>query len=309
MNQLKFSNITPSTRTIIANMNITINIQECYNLLQITPYTVIQKKRGRKKKPVTANPNLNIPTGSIITLKFRDFKKGVDLKQKKNQSYMCKYKKFFRNALTIVMIINQGAKLKEINMKLSQNGKIQITGAKSVEQVVKCIDYFWRMIQPYKNTIYTFHNKRERTLKVIFDIVMTNILFNTGFRINRQNLDSYINQRTRYKSLYEPNYGYTGINIKFKVDNVLNHKLDKYTCQKSGWRKSSIDYKEYISTFLTEKEREKRLSKQHYNTFLVFYSGNIIMSGIRECYMKEAFNEFLSILKNNKNLIMENLTV
>ena len=61
--QLEFKNfeeIPVSTKTFIIMTNIVIDIQKLFNFLPITQYTLVQKKRGRKKKTVQVNPNKNI---------------------------------------------------------------------------------------------------------------------------------------------------------------------------------------------------------------------------------------------------------
>ena len=57
---------------------------------------------------------------------------------------------------------------------------------------------------------------------------MTNIDFDLGFNINRIHLDKYIKQKTEHKSIYEPSYGYTGANIKFKMKDNMAHPILSY---------------------------------------------------------------------------------
>jgi flavorubredoxin len=51
---------------------------------------------------------------------------------------------------------------------------------------------------------------------------------------------------------------------------------------------------------------EKR-SKKKYNTFLVFHSGNIIMSGMTEKTMQNDYEMFSNLLKKWKNTIEEKI--
>ena len=122
MVSVNFSGIAVSTKTIIGISNVELDIDGIFNKLPITPYVVIQRRRGRKKKEQEPDPNQDIPIGSIITAKLAGLVKGVDLKQKKKTDSRRKY---FRNSLTIVMKIGVD---KLINFKLSKNGKFQITG-------------------------------------------------------------------------------------------------------------------------------------------------------------------------------------
>lgn len=306
IDNLKFDDIKPYTKTIIASMNIQIDIKSCYNLLPITPYVVIKKKRGRKKEVVDyKNPNIDIKSGSIITLKHVNEVKGVDLNKKKKSSYIQNVKKYFRNSLTVVMILND-SKIKHINLKLSQNGKFQITGAKHIDHAIRCVQYFWSYIKSYNN-VYTFY-KPNTPFSVIFDVVMTNIDFNVGFQINRQFLNEYINKHVKDAiCIFDPGWGYTGANIKFKVPKLLNHDLIVYTCNNNVWERGSMKLYDYLDNHMSTQQKQKKIYKERYNTFLVFQSGLIIMSGIQELYTKQPFIEFINILKTHKSNIMEKI--
>ena len=145
----KFDDISVSTKTIIGVSNLTIPISELYEVLPVEKYVVIPKKRGRQKKIYREDPNKELEEGSIITLKYQDECRGVDLNEKKNKKKKTlTKKKFFRNALTVVMKVDE----KFINFKISKNGKFQMTGIKYDEQAVKCIKFFWEKL---KNTKFS----------------------------------------------------------------------------------------------------------------------------------------------------------
>ena len=48
-------------------------------------------------------------------------------------------------------------------------------------------------------------------------------------------------------------------------------------------------------------------NKDKYTTFLVFHSGNVIMSGLSKEYMEDTFNLFMNIVKTCKDKIEEKL--
>ena len=151
-----FDDITVSTKTIIGVSNLTIPISDLYQVLSVEKYVVIPKKRGRQKKIFREDPNKDLEEGSIITLKYQDECRGVDLNAKKNKKKKTlTKKKFFRNALTVVMKVDN----KLINFKISKNGKFQMTGVKYDEQAVKCIKYFWNKL---KNTKYYEIDKKYK---------------------------------------------------------------------------------------------------------------------------------------------------
>ena len=53
--------------------------------------------------------------------------------------------------------------------------------------------------------------------------------------------------------------------------------------------------------------KKKELNKKRWNTFLVFHSGNVIMSGLGKCYMKDHFDTFVKIIKSSRKEIEEKL--
>ena len=72
--------IPVSTKTFIVMTNVTLDLRKLYDFLPLTDYTVVPKKRGRKKKLTFVDPNKHVENGSIVTMKFENKFKGVDLK-------------------------------------------------------------------------------------------------------------------------------------------------------------------------------------------------------------------------------------
>jgi len=256
----EFDDITVSTKTIIGVSDLNIPINELYTILPVEKYVVIPKKRGRQKKVYREDPNKNLKEGSIITLKYQDEFRGVDLNAKKNKKKKTlTKKKFFRNALTVVMKVDD----KLINFKISKNGKFQLTGVKRDEQAVKCIKFFWEKL---KNTKFS-----QEKISITFINVMTNIDFNVGFIINREQLDKHMNSMEDYNSLLETSFGYTGVNIKFPLNEDIETDLLKLSYDGDKWKEGTVKYSEYLDT-LSDDARFKEETKKRYNTFLVFHS-------------------------------------
>jgi TATA-box binding protein (TBP) (component of TFIID and TFIIIB) len=287
----KFEDIPVSTKTFIVMTNISIDIQTLFNFLPITEYTIIQKKRGRKKKTVQVNPNKNIPNGSIITLDLANNIRGVLTKKKKKKEG--KSTDYFRNSITVVMIIDE----KKINFKISRNGKFQMTGCKYNEHAEKCIKYIWEYI---KDCPSIYNIAANQPFKAIFIPAMRNIDFNMGFSLDREKLDEYFNTNTEYYSLLETSIGYTGVNIKIPVKIPITElRIKQLIYEKDDWKPETyIPYEEYLNT-LKPKDRQKKIDKERYNTFLVFHSGKVIMSSMCEEFAVDTYYEFVDIIKNN----------
>jgi TATA-box binding protein (TBP) (component of TFIID and TFIIIB) len=290
----KFEDITVSTKTFIIVSNMSLDIKKLSEFLPITEYIVVPKRRGRKKKTQNTDLNKNIPNGSIITIDPGTGVRGVNLKKKKRKDW-------FRNSVTIVMIIDG----KKINFKISNNGKFQMTGVKKDSQAEECVKYIWHYIKDNKD-IYKL--PENEPFKCMFIPAMRNIDFNLGMIIDREKLDEYFNTHTSYCSLLETSIGYTGVNIKIPVTKPITElQIKQLTCVDEKWKEPEyVSYNTYLD-MLKPRERIKKLSKDRFNTFLVFHSGKVIMSSMCEEFARDTFYEFLDIIKKNQRIFKEKL--
>ena len=277
----KFEDYVVSTKTFIVYTNLILDIDKLYGVLPITDYVVVQKKRGRKKKIQEDNPNKDIQDGSIIKVQNGSNFRGVEGKKNSRGKY-------FRNSMTFVIYIDG----KLLNSKVSRNGKFQITGCKKDSQAEKCIDYFWKYISKFK-TLYSFSDGEH--LKTVYDPVMYNIDFSFGFEVNRENLDKYINTNTEYYSILETTFGYTGVNIKIPVTaSSDNFKIKQIEYLDQEQNISYISYDQFQSQYRENRKKESN----KYNTFLVFQSGKVIMSGKSALFMEDVYYKFINIISD-----------
>lgn len=295
----KFEDIPVSTKTYIVMTNICLDIKKLFDFLPITNYIVVPKRRGRKKKIPYVEYNKNIPDGSIITIDLANRIKGVLLKKKKDT----KSTDYFRNSITIVMIMED----KKINFKISNNGKFQMTGVKQDHQAENCVKTIWNLIKDKKD-IYKFHNE-EKEFNAIFIPAMRNIDFSLGFILDREKLDEYFNTSTKYSSLLETSIGYTGVNIKIPIEKDISElNIKQLLFKNNEWKEPIyIKYKSYLEK-LAPKDKQKKIDKDRFNTFLVFHSGKVIMSSMCEEFAKDTYYEFIDIIKNNYKKFQENLS-
>lgn len=297
-----FEDIVVSTKTFIVKTNLVIDLKKLFECIPVTDYKMIPKKRGRKKKINFEETNKDIVNGSIITMKYENQVKGVDLKVRKTKK---KKSKWFRNSFTVVIIID----FKPVNFKICQNGMFQITGAKFDSQAEDCIKFIWQIISKENgNNIYNF--SRGSSLEAVFIPAMRNIDFSLGFYVDREKLTRYMNSQTEFHSLLETSFGYTGVNIKFPIkDDIKDMKLKKLSFKKDNTiEETCLTYGEYTSE-LPEKEQIKKLKKNRYTTFLIFHSGKCIVSSITAEITKPAYEYFHQIIKRCRHEIEEKLDV
>jgi TATA-box binding protein (TBP) (component of TFIID and TFIIIB) len=296
-NYTKFEDVPISTQTIISVSNLKFNLNLLYQYLPITEYIIIKKKRGRKKKVEVVNPNLNIAPGSIISIQNKTNIRGSILKESKKEN-----KTYFLNSITIVMVLENG---KLINSKISQNGKLQITGCKNMEQCVEMIHYLFKHIkeievqigQPMFSLKYGSKSTNSNPI-FIFNVVMKNIDFKVNFNINREKLNIFINDNTNFCSLFESSVN-TGVNIKIKSNYSYENNLDSIEIMPNlTVKKNVVPFSAYTS-YLDEKEKKKENKKEKYHTFLVFHSGSIIQSGSGP-EMNNVYTNFVTTLNKHR---------
>lgn len=292
-----FNDIKVSTHTFIVLTNVSIDIQKLFDYLPITNYIVIPKKRGRKKKVITGDPNEGIPDGSIISLDLAGKIRGIRLKIEKK-----KERNYFRNSVTVVMRIDG----KKINFKISRNGKFQMTGCRTQSQGERCIHHMWNYIH-LQPDIYKYTDN-VGTFNAVFIPAMRNCDFALGFLVDREKMDSYFNENTSSYSLLETSIGYTGVNIKIPIQrSIKDIKLTKITCNNGVWDvDSNIPYQYYLNN-MKPKEQQKKLGKDRYTTLLIFHSGKVIISSMCREFAIDAYNFFIDIVSKYRDVFEEKL--
>ena len=170
-------NLRISTITCILQISSDINLKKIYDSVPITKYI-----------PFIEYGSDNIPKGFS--------KKMLKKKRKKTK------KKSFYNQATIHVVHDK----KIMNVKLFNNGKIQITGLKEIDQGPILIQALIEYLQDLSILDYD-------TFLMNHKLVLINSDFDIGYEINREVLHKEIIDMGIYSS-YEPCI-YPGVNIKY----------------------------------------------------------------------------------------------
>jgi TATA-box binding protein (TBP) (component of TFIID and TFIIIB) len=283
----RFENYPISTQTLIVSTNVMIDCQKFYDNIQ--PIEVKKPPTGKTRMLVQENETLT--DGDIVFVQYKTEHKGMMFKKISE--------KYFLNSVTIIMKVHD----KFINIKVSNKGKLQITGCSQDAYAITILKEFWRRIQDRKE-LWNFQD--GDTFKASIIPVMCNINFAIDFQINRGELNNIINTQTEHVSILEPSDGYVGVNIKISTqeESLENILLDQYVYSDGDWKLSKSKFTDYIQT-LTPKEQKKKMSKCYVNTFLVFYSGKVIMSGgISYTNRKRAYELFMEIIHKYRTEII-----
>jgi predicted transcriptional regulator len=121
-----------------------------------------------------------------------------------------------------------------------------------------------------------------------------------------------MSKQTDFHSLLETSFGYTGCNIKLRVERDIRTELILkkiiYNSHEDSFDEYKITYGEYLKT-LPEKEQQKKINKVRYNTFLAFHSGKTIMSGLCSLFMRKSYYDFVNAIRKGRDFIEEKLDV
>jgi len=271
----KFEDLKVSTRTIIATGNMEFNIENIFEKVPICGKTV---EGGSCSIHTMYYKNKIRRQGGVV--------ENVDISKQKT----------FRNALNVIMMVDD---IKKVNFKISKNGKFQMTGCKNMEHAKIAALVFLEILMEHAPDSFVLCDEEFR---LYFETVMTNVDCSAGYNINRQALDRIVNTTTPFHSLLETSFGYTGVNIKFPMQKN-KYDLEVPVMQwKKGHPETLRKSNQPLGSLTVVKE-----GKPKFNTFLVFHSGQFIMSGMCEATMKDDYNRFLNILNSYQSEIREKL--
>ena len=303
-----------STKTIISFTNIFVNMENFFNYIPIRDIA-IERKNNRKKKIENVfsidDKQEEIPSGSIVCVKWRNKERGTIIKTASivRSSNVKKQKrdKYFLNSITTIMYFNTDKyKDKLINLKITNTGRIQMTGCKDDDLTVTCIRTLintmktvkeWTGVDLYEiNTSLSSMVVNTNDIVIILYTVMKNKNINIGFKINREKLDQLINKKYQdYISIFDGTTSGAGVNIKTKI-NKWEENLPMYIIDSKETMKTSLVNTEKVIKVFT-KSNKHNFNKYH--TFLCFKSGSCIHSG-RGDDMNEALDKFVKILYENR---------
>lgn len=244
-----------STMTLIAHIASIIDLQNVYDKININDkITYIEyadkKPKGKKQKEVKK-------------------RKKTDLQQKNG-----KKRKYFYNQVTLHVKID-----KIINVKIFNNGGIQMTGLKKKSQSDEILRFITDLFDEYQLIQSKEIISRE--------IVLINSDFDLGFKINRQKLHRLISDKEYYSS-FEPII-YPGVNIKYYHN--PNNLSQKGICQCG----------ECVCNGKGKNNDCKKI------TIAVFNSGKALVTGGRNINEINISHQFITkLIDDNKDILKEN---
>tara|TARA_B100000745_G_scaffold277499_1_gene207984 strand:- start:37 stop:792 length:756 start_codon:yes stop_codon:yes gene_type:complete len=248
---MDIKNLRISTMTQIAEISSKINLNNLYKYLE--------------------------PTDTIRYLSFGSELSKGEITKKIKKPRKDKEKKFFYNQITIHIFFK-----KIVNVKIFNNGRIQMTGLKSSEQGKEVIKIFLeevnKLSEEYKKEIYEVSNPKFTWIKT----VLINSDFDLHYKVDREALHRSIIDEGYYSS-FEPCI-YPGVNIKYYY-NKFKENNGICDCEK----------------MCNGKGKDNTCKKI---TIAVFNSGKIIITGGNSIeHIEIAYNFIYQFIESRKDII------
>ena len=178
-------------------------------------------------------------------------------------------KKFF-NQVTFLLPIKESQK--KINFKYFKNGRIVMTGCKSLDNAKEVCNLFVKYIKENYKILLISENSLDDIEIINYKIAM----INSNFKTNLQ-FDLYKFQEILPKSSYEP-CTYPGINHKY----IFKNDCDLKNCDHINFKKCKCTR----------------------TTLLIFQSGNIIITGGKTIkHINIVYDYITNIIHKNKDII------
>lgn len=199
--------------------------------------------------------------------------------------------KCFYNQITNVIRIRKDDHFKEINIKVFNNGNLQLTGLKKKEEGIKCIELLISSINKiYKINPCIITKIDGNTIDYYdFEIVLINSDYSARFKIKRDKLHEVLINHYNIYSSYEPCI-YPGVNSKYYWNEDYKNYSNKGVC------------------YCTKQCNGKGMGKGNGNckkiTISTFQSGNVIITGARTFEQINCAYIFINdVFKNNYDYI------
>lgn len=244
----KPSEIRISTMTICCFLNVNINTKQIFDDFEapeINEYETVD----------------NIITG----VKIKGQIKGYFPKKQDSG-------KVFFNSITLNVVQLQ----KSINLKIFNNGKIQMTGVISKEHSILAINMIINLLNTSKST---YINDVDKQIEISeFKTVLINSDYDCGFEIQRENLLKILVNEYNLSVNYEPE-NYPGVKVAFFWNNIYKDDVPGLCkCDKR----------------CVGKGKGNGINECKKVTIAIFQSGKIIITGGNDLLQIQTVYEFLN---------------
>ena len=265
-----------STKTMIAFLNVTIDLKDVFWKLKMIDYYT--KETGIIKKQMKINCkdeeeakqleyNIKQVTNEYIQstiLKqndgkigfFRDNRKiSIGISNKDLINTKNKQSGAFYNCFVLIVRIFEDNKFKEIHVKIFNTGKLEIPGIQKNATLFNVLKIIISVLQVYYEETVTYNVDQ-------IDTVLINSNFNCGYFINRNILYNILKYKYNINVIYDP-CSYPGIQCKYYYNK--DKKLNNGLCD--------------CKVMCTKKQRKMKQNNCWEISFMIFRTGSVLIVG------------------------------
>lgn len=286
-----YQDLTTIIQTWVIYTNLEINNELFFQAVQCAPVKYPLKSSSKRMR---VDPREVLEDGDIVFIEYNRQTKGTAFKPMSNRE--------MRNCSTIIM------KMKDRyhNVKISHGGSLQMTGIKSEEYACALISAIWNLLQKHKK-IWSFQPSFTSFLGFM-TCRMCNVIFSfANCRVDLKKLNHTVKMvvsRERpdaeFTSTFEPSIGYVGAKVKNNSTKQLiqDSEVVRITSNEDmTLRFEQSVFSDYLSA-LPRKIKSKKLGSDYRNSFLVFSTGTVIMSGkISKVNREDSYTKFCEMVR------------
>ena len=316
-----FDSIPVNTKTLVCSLNIRFDLIKLFDALEPSPTPPPTKKRTRlarasstqhHHKKATDEPGVasvgSNQAGDVVSVKLET----MSHEQRKGHLFDGRVgSKPFRNSVAVDIFVANG---KRINVKISSNGCLQLTGGQCCAHGLQAVELLLWKIGRAPGVYELTDPDPAAPMKMYVISVMRNISFSLGFCVSRESLGKLLNDHADYQALWAPQYSYAGLNVKrwlpYSQRDVKLFRLQDVTAD-AGPRKWRLVGNVGVDEFLRLQEQTKGpgASRKMLNdivmTFLVFQSGKVIFSGLNSKTMRGPYRDFVDLVHRSRRVVEE----
>jgi len=210
--KLKFVTTTAIAWIVNSKEDVNINFKEIYNKIEIPDDVVLIKKAPIYKCKYI---------GQIVGCKTGGEKIKGHFKKKNLGD--------FYNCTTVNVLISQ---IKSVNVKIFNNGKLQMTGIPKPSDGKKAVDYICNMINTLtdKNVTIITNKKNYKVARFSYKTVMINTCYELGVCINREVLYNILSKRYNLNTIYDAD-GYPGVRVEYYYNTLTTNTQFEGICK------------------------------------------------------------------------------
>lgn len=284
-----FDQLKTSTKTIMVYSNLTFDLFNILYTFPIAPVKIV--KSGAGKSTVVTR------YGGVFSLQRGNETRGVNTrkgsgKSKKKQSKAIEH---FLNQVSIQMSLGNH----NVHMMVFSDN-VKIAGCRSNEDAITAISiFFTNYLSPISKEKPCFKVKEGHSKPLfLFDSVMKNVDFSLGFDLDRQKVNNLFNREDSKEYVFLSQFEST-------EQKSVNMKM--YSSKPEDFRYTLYSPLDDTLEEVDNNPFHEDTKEQLYDSFLIFSSSKVILSGKYDKNMERSFRHFVNKIMENKDYVMEKI--